>query len=70
MNRDILAYVAMSVLGVVAVVLMVVGVAKHNFDISLMGMFIASYAVIIGTSTSVLRALRKEIKDQIKNLQR
>ena len=72
MNKDVLGYVAMAFLGAAAVILMVAGAAKHDFDISLVGMIIGVYAAIIGTSASSSRVLKKEInqiKDQIKNLQ-
>lgn len=61
MNRDVLGYVAMAILGLAAVILMVAGVIKHDFDISLMGMIIGVYATIIGTGTSTSRALKKQI---------
>jgi len=73
MNRDKLANVAMAIIGAVTVVVVVVGAAKDNLQLVLMGMVIGAYAIIIGTSNSVGRAIKKEadeIKDQIRDLRK
>jgi hypothetical protein len=73
MYKDVLGYVTMAVLGAAAVILMVAGVVKHNFETSLIGMIVGIYATVIGTSTSNSRAFKKQIsqiEDQIKNLQK
>jgi len=71
MNRDVLAYIAMSIFGAAAIYVMAVGVRKGNIDALLVGILIGSYAVIIGTATSVKAELKQEIKrisEEIKNL--
>jgi len=70
MNRDILAYIAMGILGTATVVTVVVGAAKGSFDVLLMGVAIGIYAVIIGSVTSAKNELKTEIKglkNEIKN---
>ena len=73
MNRDNLEYVAVSIMAMAAVILAVaIGAARNNPNAILAGIVIGVYAVVVGTSTSVKRELKKEIKevkDQIKNLQ-
>jgi Skp family chaperone for outer membrane proteins len=72
-NRDNLAYVAVTIIAMAAVILaIVIGAARNNPDVILAGIVIGVYAVVVGTGTSVKRELKKEIKevkDQIKNLQ-
>ncbi|MGD8499491.1 MAG: hypothetical protein PVJ86_02525 [Phycisphaerales bacterium] len=73
MNRDILAYVVMSIMATVGVLAVAIGGARNNPDAVLVGILTGVYATIIGTSTSATRGLKKEIKavkEQIKNLQR
>jgi len=70
MNRDILAYIAMSILGTATVVTVVVGAAKGSFDVLLMGVAIGIYAVIIGSVTSAKNELSKEVKEEIKELRK
>jgi len=62
MNRDILAYIAMGILGTATVVTVVVGAAKDNMDLLLMGVAIGAYVVIIGSVTSAKSELKTEIK--------
>ena len=70
MNRDILAYIAMGILGTATVVTVVVGAAKGSFDVLLMGVAIGIYAVIIGSVTSAKNELSKEVKEEIKELRK
>ena len=73
MNRDNLSYIAVSIMSITAVlVAIVIGALRNNPNAILAGIVIGVYAVVVGTSTSVKRELKKEIKelkDQIKNLQ-
>jgi branched-subunit amino acid ABC-type transport system permease component len=73
MNRDNLEYVAVSIMSMTAVlVAIVIGALRNNPNAILAGIVIGVYAVVVGTSTSVKRELKKEIKevkDQIRNLQ-
>ena len=73
MNRDNLSYIAVSIMSMTAVlVAIVIGALRNNPNAILAGIVIGVYAVVVGTSTSVKRELKKEIKelkDQIKNLQ-
>lgn len=73
MNRDILAYAVMSIMATVGVLAVAIGAARNNPDAILVGILTGVYAAIIGTSTSATRELKKEIKEikeEIKNLQR
>ena len=64
MKKDVIAYVAMSIFGAIAVFLFVVG----TVDIVTAGMFTVLFAVIIVTTTSVKRAIINELKEEIKRL--
>jgi hypothetical protein len=52
----------MSIFGTIAVVAVVLGITKENFNVVTTGMFIGLITVIIGTATSVKRELIKEIR--------
>lgn len=64
MNRDNLAYVAVSIMAMAAVLLAVaIGVARNNPNVILSGLVIGVYAVVVGTGTSIKSELKKEIKE-------
>ena len=72
MNKEILGYVAMSIVATAVLLTVAIGASRNNPDAILLGIVIGVYAIVIGTSMSVKRELKKEIKevkDQIKNLQ-
>lgn len=70
MNRDILAYTAMGILGTATVVTVVVGAAKGDTDVLLMGVTIGAYVVIIGSVTSAKIELSKKIENEVKELRK
>jgi len=71
MNRDIFAYVAMSIMGMGGFFAIFLGAARDNPDAILVGIITGVYSTIIGTTTSAKRELKKEleeIKEGIKGL--
>lgn len=63
MNREILGYVAMSIMATVGVLAVAIGASRNNPDAIIVGILTGVYATIIGTTTSATRELKKEIKE-------
>jgi hypothetical protein len=63
MNRDILAYVVMSIMATVGILAVFIGASRNNPDAILVGILTGVYATIIGNVTSAKRELKKEIKE-------
>ncbi len=71
MNREILGYVAMSIMATVGVLAVAIGASRNNPDAIIVGILTGVYATIIGIVTSAKSELKKEIKEvkeEIKNL--
>jgi hypothetical protein len=60
--RDSLAYIASTIIGITAVVILIQGAVTDNFDNVTIGMFLAVITIIIATATAIKNQVLKELR--------
>jgi len=60
--RDTVYYIATIVIGITAVVTLILGAVKDNFDNVTIGMFLAVITIIIAVAMAVKNQIIKELK--------
>jgi ABC-type bacteriocin/lantibiotic exporter with double-glycine peptidase domain len=60
--RDTLSYIASTIIGITAVVILIQGAVTDNFDNVTIGMFLAVITIVLATATAIKNQLLKELK--------
>jgi ABC-type bacteriocin/lantibiotic exporter with double-glycine peptidase domain len=60
--RDSLSYIASTIIGITAVVILIHGAVTDNFDNVTIGMFLAVITIIIATATAIKNQVLKELR--------
>jgi hypothetical protein len=60
--KDMFSYIASTIIGITAIVILIQGAVTDNFDNVIVGMFLAVITVIIATATAIKNQLLKELK--------
>ena len=60
--KDAHYYIATTVIGITAVVILILGAVQDNFDNVTVGMFLAVITIIIAVATAIKNQIIKELK--------
>lgn len=60
--RDTLSYIASTIIGITAVVILIQGAVTDNFHNVTIGLFLAVITIIIATATSIKNQVLKELR--------
>ena len=60
--RDTLSYIASTIIGITAVVILIQGAVTDNFDNVTIGMFLAVITIVLATATAIKNQLLKELR--------